>query len=161
MQAPAASQPSPRRRKSRFTRFVTIALLLFLMPIFVFGATVAATGTVTVSVEEKGGTNLWIPVPALLFDLAIFAAPSFIPEDALREARSEVAPFHEALSTMAHELESIPAGSVLVEVQGGNDEEVKITKTWRSFEITVHSDDANVRVVLPARLLGRSLDLVG
>ena len=85
--------PAQPRRKSRFARFVTFALLLLFMPIFAFGATVAATGTITVSVQEAGpdGVNLWIPVPALMADLAIFAAPMIMPDDALEglEARHE------------------------------------------------------------------------
>lgn len=153
-------RPQSRPRKSRFKRFVAIALLLLFTPIFVFGATVAATGTVTVSVQEKDGVNLWIPVPALLFDLAVFAAPRLMPEDALAEARRELAPYHETLSALAAEIEKIPSGSVLVEVKGG-DEHVRISKEWRSFDIVVDSEDADVRVSIPARLLSRSLDLFG
>lgn len=153
------SGPNSAPRKSRLTRFVAIALLLLFMPVLVFGATVAATGTVTVSVQEKDGVNLWIPVPALLFDIAVFAAPSFMPEDAMDEVREQVAPFREALGAMASELENIPAGSVLVEVQSDR-EQVRITKDWRSFEIAVDSDDANIRISVPARLLSRSLDII-
>lgn len=153
-------EQSPRPRKSRFKRFVAIALLLLFTPIFVFGATVAATGTVTVSVQEKGGTDLWIPVPALLFDLAVFAVPHIVPEDELADARREIAPYLDTLTALAHEIESIPAGAVLVEVQDGN-EHVRITKEWRSFEILVDSDDADVRVSVPARLLSRGLDIMG
>lgn len=154
------SRPTPGPRKSRFKRFVAIALLLLFMPIFVFGATVAATGTVTVSVQEKDGVNLWIPVPALLFDIAVFAAPRLMPEDALEEARHELAPYYDTLSALAHEIEKIPAGAVLVEVQDG-DEHVRIAKEWRSFEITVDSNDADIRVSVPARLLSRGLDILG
>ncbi len=152
--------PTDRPKKSRLTRFIAIALLVLFMPIFVFGATVAATGTVTISVQEKDGVDLWIPVPALLFDLAVFAAPRLMPEDDLAEVRRGLAPYHSTLEMMAAELESIPAGSVLVQVESAG-EQVKITKDWRSFDITVHSDDVDVRVSIPARLLSRGLDFVG
>ncbi|MEM8929599.1 MAG: hypothetical protein AAGE94_00395 [Acidobacteriota bacterium] len=153
--APASAPP----KRGRFARFVAIALLFLCMPIFVFGATVAATGTVTVSVHEKAdGMNLWIPVPALLFDAAVFAAPMIIPDDALADVRREIEPYRETLETLADDIESIPAGSVLVEVQDGRDH-VLITKTWRNFEISVQSDDADIQVSVPARLLSRSLDL--
>ena len=157
-QAPRSSSPKPR--KSRFKRFVAICLLLLFMPVFVFGATVAATGTVTVRVQEANGVDLWIPMPALLFDLAVFAAPRLMPEHELDQVRREIAPYHDALVTMAEEIESIPAGTVLVEVHDG-DEHVRIEKNWRSFEIVVDSPDADVRVSLPARLLSRSLDILG
>ncbi len=159
-QNPAERPNQNRPKRSRPARFIAIALLVLFMPIFVFGATVAATGTVTVSVQEKGGVDLWIPVPALLFDLAIFAAPRLMPEDELAEVRRELAPYHDTLEALASELESIPAGSVLVEVESAR-EQVKITKDWRSFDIVVHSDDADVRVSIPARLLSRGLDLMG
>lgn len=152
-----AETPGPKRR---ITRYVAIALLVLFMPIFVFGATVAATGTVTVSVQEKGGTHLWIPVPALLFDLAVFAAPRFMPEQDMENARRELAPYRDSLEMMAEELEGIPAGSVLVSVESDH-ETVKITKDWRSFNIEVQSPDADVRVSVPARLLSRSLDIFG
>ena len=148
----------PRRRP--FTRLVAFALLVLLMPIFAFATAVAATGTVTVSVRESGpdGVRLYIPVPALLVDLAVFAAPRFMPEDALAEARQEIAPYREGLAALAEEIEKCPPG-VLVDVQT-RDEHVRVTKGWRSFEITVDSDDADVRVSVPARLAGRVLDVL-
>lgn len=157
MTHPAPAQPRP---KSRFTRFVTIALLLLFMPIFAFGATVAATGTITVSVQESGpdGVNLWIPVPALVADLALFAAPMLIPDEALEEARRELAPYQDQIEALAEAIEDVPAGSVLVDVRDGN-EHVRISKDWRNFEISVESPDANVNVSIPARLLSRSLDI--
>ena len=157
--AHAPHAPLQPPSQSRFARFVVIALLALCMPIFVFGATVAATGTVTVSVHESNGTNLWIPVPALLFDAAVFAVPMVVPDDALAEMRREIAPYRETLESLAHDIESIPAGSVLVEVHDRN-EHVLITKTWRNFEIRVQSDDADIRVSVPARLLSRSLDVL-
>ncbi len=152
-------EPLSRKRRP-FTRWVAIALLVFLMPIFAFATAVAVTGTVTVSVHERAedGVRLYIPVPALLLDLAVFAAPRLMPEEALAEARAEIAPFRDGLEALAEELENCPEG-VLVEVQTP-DEHVRIAKTWRSFEIEVDSDDADVRVKLPARLASRVLDVL-
>ncbi len=148
------------KQRRPFTRYVAIALLVFLMPIFAFATAVAATGTVTVSVHEQGadGVNLYIPVPALLIDLAVFAAPRLMPEDALAEMRAEIAPFRDGLEALAQELENCPEG-VLVEVQTPT-EHVRIAKTWRSFEVEVDSDDADVRVSVPARLASRMLDVL-
>lgn len=147
------------RPKRRFRRFLVIALLFLLTPIFVFGATVAATGTITVRVAEPGGTNLYVPVPALLFDLAAFAIPMIVPQDAMDDVRREIAPYRETLEALADELANCPPG-VLVEVKDG-DEYVTVSKSWRNFEIEVDSPDADIRVSIPARLLGRSLDIIG
>lgn len=142
-----------------YTRYVALALLVFLMPIFAFATAVAATGTVTVSVHEQGedGVRLYIPVPALLIDLAVFAAPRLMPEEALAEARAEIAPFRQGLEAFAEELENCPSG-VLVEVQSPT-ERVRISKNGRSFEVEVDAD-ADIRVSVPARLASRLLDVL-
>jgi hypothetical protein len=149
------------RPRSRFSRFVAIALVIFFLPIFALATTVAATGVVTVEVHEQGadGVDLYIPVPALLFDVAVWAAPKVIPPEELADMRREVAPYRNGLEALAAELEKCPSG-VLVEVESPG-EHVRIVKTKRSFEIEVRSPDANVSVSVPARLLGRALDLVG
>ncbi len=141
-------------------RYVAFALLVFLMPIFAFGAAVAATGTVTVRVHERGddGVRLYIPVPALLIDLAVFAAPHLMPDDALAEVRAEIEPFRDGLEAVAEELEACPQG-VLVDVRTP-DEHVRVTRSWRSFEVEVDSEDADVRVSVPARLVSRMLDVI-
>jgi len=144
-------------RQSRLSRYLTIALILLVTPIFVFGAALAVTGFVTVEVYEEGGTNLYIPVPALLFDVAIFVAPMVMPDEALADARREIAPYREALATLAEELEDCPSG-VLVDYRG-NDERVQISKGWRSFKVDVDSDDTEVHVKVPARLMSRALDV--
>ena len=156
--------PAPRpvrrkaRRRSRLSRFLTIALVLFLAPVFAFGATVAVTGIVTVEIHEKNGFDLYLPVPALLVDLAVMIAPLAVPGDELAQARAEVAPYREALEALADELENCPSG-ILVDVKSGS-EHVQVHKTWRSFEVEVQSPDADVRVKAPARLMGRALDLL-
>ena len=146
--------------RSRFSRYVAFALLLFLMPVFAFATAVAATGTITVSVHERGddGVRLYIPVPALLIDLAVMAAPLVMPDDALAEARAEIEPFRDGLEAFAEELESCPSG-VLVDVRTG-EEHVRVTRSWRSFEIEVDSEDVDVKVSVPARLAGRLLDVL-
>ena len=150
----------PRPKARPFTRFVAIALVVLLMPFFALGATVAATGTVTVKVHESGpdGVRLTLPMPALLFDAALGLAPLVIPEDELAEMRQEIAPYREGLEALAAELEKMPSG-VIADIQSDG-EHVRITKTWRSFEIDVESDDADIHVAVPARLLSRALDIL-
>lgn len=148
------------RQQNTFSRYVAFALLLILMPIFAFATAVAATGTVTVSVQERGagGMRLYVPVPALLLDFAVFAAPRVMPHDALAEVRREIAPFRAGLETLAEEIETCPRG-VLVDVRTP-DEHIRVTKGWRSFDIEVDSDDADVRVSIPSRLASRVLDVL-
>ena len=150
--------PKPRRRLNRFIAF---ALLCCFTPIFVFGATVAATGTVQVMVDERDpdGANLWIPVPAILFDLALFAAPRVIPPGELAEAREEIAPYLPALRQLAEAIEDMP-NATLVEVESPG-EHVKISKRWGTFHIEVHDQDADVSVQIPARLFSSALGIFG
>ncbi|MEM8994433.1 MAG: hypothetical protein AAGF23_06530 [Acidobacteriota bacterium] len=152
----------PGRRRRFFARLVAIALVCCFMPIFVFGATVAATGTVSVRVQDSGpdGVNLFIPVPAVLLDAAVFVAPAVIPEGDLEAARMEAAPYLPMLRRLANELTDIPAGSVLVHVDNP-EEQILITKGWRNFEISVDSGDTQVHVSVPARLMKRSLSVFG
>ena len=147
-------------KPSRFTRFVVIALVVLMLPFFVLGTAIAATGTVTVKVADTGPDmpNLYIPVPALLFDAALFLAPRMIPDEALADARREIEPYREHIELLADELAGMPSG-VLVEVESG-DEQVRITKSWRSYHITGDSPDADIQVSVPARLLSRALDIL-
>ena len=59
---------------------------------------------------------------------------------------------------MADELATMPSG-VLVDVQS-HGEHVRVTKTWRTFDIEVHSADADISVSVPSRLLSRTLDML-
>lgn len=148
----------PRRRP--YLRWTAIALICLMSPFFALAAAVAVTGTVTVEVEEKSvdGTQLYLPMPALVFDLALLAAPLIIPDEALAEARREIAPYRQGLREMARGLETMPSG-VLVEVRSDG-EQVRITKQGRAFHIRVQSEDADVSIAVPARLLGSALDLI-
>lgn len=156
------SQPTSPRPKRRSTRWVAIALLFLFMPIFAFGATLAATGTITVSVQDSGpdGVDLWIPVPALMVDVVVLAVPMIVPDEDLAEARRQLAPYLEQIEALAEQIEDVPAGSVLVDVRNGA-EHVRVAKDWRNFEIEVESPESSVRVSVPARLLSRTLDIFG
>ena len=148
-------------KKRRLNRFIAFALLCCMTPIFVFGATVAATGTVQVMVNEHGpdGTKLWIPVPAILFDAALFAVPRIAPPEEMAEARAEIEPYLPALRQMADALEDLP-NAVLVEVESPT-EHVRISKSFGTFYIEVHDQDADVSVQVPARILGSALGIFG
>lgn len=150
---------TPRRRRP-YLKWTAIALVCLMSPFFALATAVVATGTVTVEVDEKAadGAHLYIPMPALLFDLAIFAAPLMIPDEALAEARREIAPYRQGLRQMAESLEDMPSG-VLVDVKSAG-ENVRITKEGRSFHVRVQDGDTDISIALPARLLSRSLDVI-
>ncbi len=145
-------------QRRTFSRFMAFALFLFFAPIFVFGATIAVTGMVTVDVRTADGPDVYVPVPALLFDIAILLAPLVVPDDALAEARREVEPYRESLELIADELRDCPSGT-LVEVKGRH-EYIKVSKSWRSFEVNVDTEDVDVNVKVPARLMSRALDVL-
>jgi hypothetical protein len=147
-------------RQPRFRRFIAFALICLFLPFFAFGATVAATGTISVSVRQNDpdGTNLWIPLPAFLVDLGLMVAPALLPPEALEQARAQVKPVLPALLTIADELEEMPSG-VVIEVWD-HGEHMLVTKTWRSFEIEVINADENVRISVPARLFGSALRIL-
>ena len=148
------------RHRRPYLRWTAIALVCLMSPFFALAAAVAVTGTVTVEVDEKSadGTHLYIPVPALAFDLALLAAPWIIPDDALAEVRREIGPYRQGLQEMAEGLESMPSG-VLVEVHSDG-EHVRITKQGRNFHIRVQSEDSDVSIAVPARLLSSSLKVI-
>ncbi len=147
----------PRRR--RIFRWTAILLVLLISPIFVLAATVAATGTVSVAVEAADGTDLYIPVPALLFDVGLWVLPRLLEPAELARIGEQIEPWRPALEEVAQGLASCPKG-VLVDVKSGS-EHVQVLKHWRTYEVRIDSPDTRVRVRLPARLLQRTLELFG
>lgn len=162
MSAYPASRPAhPDRRRSPIFRFFVIAMIFLLSPIFVLGATVVATGVATVQVSEAGpdGMNLWIPVPALLMDVAVAALPRLMPAHEMDDVRREIGPYLPMLREFTDAIEDLPSAT-LVEVESRH-EHVRVAKRGRNFEVTVHGPDGDVRVSVPARLAGRALDIFG
>lgn len=155
-----ATPDLPSKRRGRFTRFVAISLVLLLMPVFLVATAIAATGTVTVRVQDHSpsGMNLIIPVPALLFDVAAFVAPRLIPEDALMDIRDELAPWRPALVEAANALEDCPTG-ILVDVRN-RDEHVVVRKMRGRYRVNVNSTDLDLQVSVPSRIMRRALQAV-
>ncbi|MGD2115862.1 MAG: hypothetical protein PVG07_12455, partial [Acidobacteriota bacterium] len=105
-------------RLARIAIALTLAVAVFFAGTGVaLAATVMATGVVTVRVDEGGpdGTNLYLPVPAILIDLGFGVAEVAVPRDELARMRDEVAPYAPMLRTVADELERCP-DAVLVDV---------------------------------------------
>jgi hypothetical protein len=143
-------------RLARIAIALTLAVAVFFAGTGVaLAATVMATGVVTVRVAEGGpdGTNLYLPVPAILIDLGFGVAEIAVPRDELERMRDEVAPYAPMLRTVADELERCP-DAVLVDVVT-NTESVQVTKRGGTFLVEVDAEDAHVRVAFPARTMSR------
>ncbi|RMH16073.1 MAG: hypothetical protein D6696_19080 [Acidobacteria bacterium] len=152
----STTTPRPPRPARRWLRFLAIVTLIALLPFVVVGTTIAATGTVTVQVHERTeGVHLWLPVPALLFDVAAFVAPRLIPEQELASVHAELEPWRPALVEAVRALEDCPSG-LLVEVVTAS-EHVRVSKDGRSFRVSVESPDVDVKVAVPARIARRAL----
>jgi hypothetical protein len=138
-----------------FTALGLAVLMTFLGTGVALAATVAATGLVTVQIEEAGpeGVRLLVPVPAALLDLGLAVATLAVPGDELRQLRAEAAPFQPVLAAIARGIEECP-DATLVEVVTDR-ESVRVTKRGNTLVIDVDAEDAEVRVALPARTLTR------
>lgn len=138
-----------------FTALGLAVLMTFLGTGVALAATVAATGLVTVQIEERGpeGVRLLVPVPAVLLDLGLGIATLAAPADELRQLRAEAAPFQPALEAIARGIEECP-DAVLVDVVTDR-ESVRVTKRGNTLVIDVDAEDAEVRVALPARTLSK------
>jgi len=143
-------------RLARIAVALTVAVAVFFAGTGVaLAATVIHSGVVTVRVHENGpdGTNLFIPLPAALVDLALGIAELAMPAEDLAQVRSEAAPYQPTLRAVARELERCP-DAVLVNVQT-NDESVHVVKRGGTFLVEVEAPDAHVRVAFPARTVAR------
>ncbi len=146
-------------------RVLTALTLAFVM-LFVgtgaaLAATVMATGFVTVSVEEQGpnGTDVFVPVPAILLDLGLGVAAVAMPAEERARMRAEIAPYAPMLREVARELEELP-DAILVQVETDR-ESVRVAKRGRSFQIDVDSPDGEVHVALPAATMSKVVRFLG
>lgn len=138
--------------------FVAIAALgiLALGSTLVVGATVAASGLITVRVSEReSGVRLFVPVPAALVELGSVAVAVAMPEDEIRHLRRELDEWAPLVTTVLREIERMP-DATLVEVEDW-DTRVRVTKRGRSLRIFVDSPDALVDVSIPAPAVRRAV----
>jgi hypothetical protein len=144
---------------SRSAKVLTIvALALLAVPIgatLLLAGSLVTHGVVTVNVHEtqKGGTCLYLPVPAALVYLGLDLLPLLDRDGELARARQEAGPWAPVAVAALESLEDCP-DAVLVDVQE-RDETVKIVKVGRKIEIQVHDRNGDVHVSLPAHLFTR------
>lgn len=143
-------------RLARITVALGLAVLMFFTGTGVaLAATVAATGMITVRVQEPGpaGTRFHVPVPAVLVDLGLGVAELAMPPEELARLRAEVEPYAPLIRGIARELERLP-DATLVDVTTDT-ESVQVVKRRRAFLVEVDAEGTHVRVVVPARTFGR------
>jgi hypothetical protein len=130
---------------------VLVAALLFLTgTTVVMGAVMTYNaGTVRVSVQEKkpGGQNVRVIVPAVVIGPAV----ELIPARELERHAEDLRPWLPAIRIASKSLSEAP-DAVLVEVIDSHDH-VVITKRGGSLLVDVTSDDADVHVAVPLKLV--------
>ncbi len=127
-----------------------LRVLVAVLGVFVVAtAVVYSAGTMSVYVREKrpDGHRIWIPVPALLLKAGLW----LVPDDALRQASSQVRPWLPAMTAAAEELRHCP-DTVFIEVKDPADH-VTISKQGNSLVIDADSKDETVHVSLPVSVM--------
>jgi hypothetical protein len=124
--------------------------VLVLATLGAMAAAVYRAGTVAVEIEENGH-QIRLGLPAGL----LHAGVVLLPDSALDEAASELAPFVPALEAGWREFVDAP-DFVLLEARSV-DESVLVVKSGSRLEISVDSPDARVRVGVPLATVGALL----
>ncbi len=143
-------------RLARIAIALTLAVAVFFAGTGIaLAATVMTTGMVTVRVEEGGpnGTDLYLPLPALLVSVGLGVAEIAVPPEELARLRGDAAPYRPMLRTLTRELERCP-DAVLVDVVSDS-ESVRVIKRGGTFLVWVDAEDARVRVAFPARTVSQ------
>lgn len=124
--------------------------VLVLATLGAMAAAVYRAGTVAVEIEENGH-QIRLGLPAAL----LHAGVVLLPDSALDEAASELAPFVPALEAGWRELADAP-DFVLLEARSV-DESVLVVKSGSRLEISVDAPDARVSVGVPLATVGSLL----
>lgn len=122
---------------------------------FLLAASVVHTGLVTVKVHESGpdGTQLYLPVPAILVHAGMSVLPAIVDEDIWEEVRTDLGEWAPVAAEALRAVEDAP-DAVLVDIENAR-ESVRIEKNGRTLEIRVRDGKDSFEISLPASLLGR------
>jgi hypothetical protein len=124
--------------------------VLVLATLGAMAAAVYHAGTVAVEIEEDGN-EIRLSLPAGL----LHAAVVLLPDSALDEAASELAPWVPAMEAGWSAFVDAP-DFVLLEARSA-DESVQVVKSGSRLEISVDAPDTRVRVALPIGAVGTLL----
>jgi hypothetical protein len=145
---------------TRMHRFALVLLICVTALSILVGAGVIAAwraGSVVVEVDGRGHSadNVRIRIPAAAGHLALLC----LPDRAFCGSARDRVFRHGEMRLLAGELERIPDGTVLVQVDSPR-ESVRISREHDTLLIHVSSDEENVRVEVPVRLAGAFLKRV-
>jgi hypothetical protein len=154
--SPAVTAETGNHR-TRMNRFVLIlvgcvAALSMLVGTGLIFAWRAGSIVVQVSDHGRGGGNVRIRVPAAAGHLALLCMPDRAFAGPVRDRIFR----HGEMGTLVRELERIPDGTVLVQVDSPR-ESVRISREHGMLLIHVDSDEERVRVEVPVKLAGAFL----
>ncbi len=146
--------------RTRMRRFIFIlvgcvAALSLLIGTGLVIAWRAGSVVVQVSGHDRGGDDVRIRVPAAVGHLALLC----IPDRAFGWSARDRVFHHGEMRLLAGELERIPDGTVLVQVDSPG-ETVQISREHGMLLIHVDSDQEKVRVEVPVKLAGAFLKRV-
>jgi hypothetical protein len=152
-----AVAPGTGHRRNREKRFVLIlvgcaAALSMLVGAGLIIAWRAGSIVVQVSEHGRGGDNVRIRVPAAVGHLALLC----MPDRAFAGSAHDRIFRHGEMRTLVRELERIPDGTVLVQVDSPR-EAVRISRERGMLLVHVDSDEEDVRVEVPVKLAGAFL----
>lgn len=115
-----------------------------ILPMLLVGGVVANSSILVVTVHEAGGTDITVPVPLAVAQVAL----AFAPDEAKRVEIPEIAEYLPYLEQIVSELERVP-DTVLVEVRDRGDH-VTVAKEDDFLRVRVREDgDASVDVSIP------------
>lgn len=144
-----------RVRRFAFILVGCVAALSLLVGTGLVIAWRAGSIVVQVSGHGRGGDNVRIRVPAVAGHLALLC----MPDRAFGWSARDRVFQHGEMRLLAGELERIPDGTVLVQVDSPG-ETVQISRERGMLLIHVDSDKENVRVEVPVKLAGAFLKRV-
>jgi hypothetical protein len=155
--AVAAETGNHRTRERRFL-LILLGCAAALSMLVGTGLVIAwRTGSIVVQVSAhgRGGDNVHIRVPAAVGHLALLCMPNRAFAGPIRDRIFR----HGEMRTLVRELERIPDGTVLVQVDSPR-EAVRISREHGMLLIHVDSDEESVRVEVPVKLAGAFLKRV-
>lgn len=155
--APAAQTGSRRTREKRFVLILVgcAAALSILIGTGLIMAWHAGSIVVQVSEHGRGGDNVHIRIPAAACRLALLCMPDRAFAGSIHDRSFR----HGEMRTLARELDRIPDGTVLIQVDSPR-EAVRISREHGMLLIHVDSDEEDVRVEVPVKLAGAFLKRV-
>jgi hypothetical protein len=149
------------KRQRIFTYVAASVGVLAVGWVVLLGGIYLLGGVATVSVvEHDDDFRLSLPIPMALIHAAAATTEVFFLDDLVDsievETNGEYSRWAPAVAEMIEVLGDVPNGTVLVEVEDGNDH-VLVSKVGGKFVVEVESPDLSVKVSVPTRSLSHTV----